>query len=179
MPTLAFANSGGAWRSAFTGIGALRAFDDRTTGANDAKVGGLYQSLTYFSGLSGGSWPVLSTTLNGDVPIQRLVEEWHVDISRFDADNYTAEAVPLTALFEQIASKAGAGFNVSVSDLLGRAFAYEFFPQNATFSSVAELSTFKDANVPFPLLAGSSMNTSTRTQDGLYYPTDEATPVSQ
>lgn len=179
MPVLAYANSGGAWRAAFSGIGGLRAFDSRTTGANDAKIGGIFQSLTYLAGLSGGSWPVLSTTLKSDTPIQQLVEEWHVDIDRFSATDYSAEAVPIQAMFEQIAYKAEAGFNVSVSDLLGRAFAYEFFPQNTTFSSVTGLSSFQDQKCPFPLLVDSGVNTSTRTEDGLYYPTENATLVSQ
>lgn len=55
MPTLGFANSGGGSRSAFSGIGGLRAFDSQLPSAVHAKTGGLLQSLTYFAGLSGGS----------------------------------------------------------------------------------------------------------------------------
>lgn len=177
MPSLAYANSGGAWRSAFSGIGGLLALDSQTPGANEARIGGLYQSMTYISGLSGGSWPVLSTTVSDGVPIHQLVEDWMVNISRFSANNYSPYAVPYTALFEQIAGKAEAGFNVSVSDFLGRAFAYEFFPQNTTFSSVTGQSTFLNYEIPFPILVTAGMNTSTRTEDGLYYPTEHAAKV--
>lgn len=59
-PVIGMCISGGGWASAITGIGALRAFDARQPASVAAGTGGLLQSMTYLSGLSGGAWPVTS-----------------------------------------------------------------------------------------------------------------------
>lgn len=46
MPVLAYANSGGGWRSAFTGVGGIRAFDAALPDAIEQRTGGILQSLT-------------------------------------------------------------------------------------------------------------------------------------
>lgn len=74
MPTIGMANSGGAWRAAFTGVGALRAFDDQFVPATEQKTGGILQSMTYYAGLSGGSWPTSSLALHNYPPVDDLVE---------------------------------------------------------------------------------------------------------
>lgn len=172
VPVIAWATSGGGWRSAFTGIGGLNAIDERTEGSKEAKVGGLFQSLTYIAGLSGGSWPTMSIALNDYAPISELVKSWHVDVSRMDSEEYTPWTAPLSSFFETIVPKAEAGYNVSAADLLGRLFAYEFVPGvNRTFSSVADLPGFRQFEGPMPLLLSTSVNSSSRVVNGLYLPT--------
>lgn len=180
MPVMAWATSGGGWRSAFTGVGGLRAIDSKTPGANEHKFGGLLQSLTYIAGLSGGSFPTSSYPLNNYPSIDEMVASWHVDISRFDADDYSEYAAPFSAYLEQVAPKFAAGFNLSADDLLARAWVYEFVPgANATFSSITGKSKFKDHSGPFPILQAASMNTSSPFVDGVYVPTNTSTIVSQ
>lgn len=178
MPTLAWATSGGGWRSAFTGVGGLRALDSETPGANEQKFGGLLQSLTYISGLSGGSFPTSSYPLNNYPSTNDLVASWHVDINRFTANTYSEYAAPFPAYLEQITPKLEAGFNISAEDLLARAWAYEFIPNNATWSSIADLSRFTNFSGPFPILQATSLNRSSPFEDGVYVPTNTSTIVS-
>lgn len=72
-PTVALAFSGGGYRAMLSGAGAVKAMDIRTPGANGrGQVGGLLQSATYFSGLSGGSWLLGSVFLNNFTTIADL-----------------------------------------------------------------------------------------------------------
>ncbi|KAJ5564304.1 hypothetical protein N7513_000546 [Penicillium frequentans] len=175
VPVIAWATSGGGWRSAYTGIGGLQAIDERTPGSKEAKVGGLFQSLTYMAGLSGGSWPTASTAFSDYAPIHEHVKEWHVEINRFDASNFTEYAAPVTAYLETIAEKVEVGFNVSTADFLGRGFAYQFVPGvNRTWSSIAEQQGFKNFSGPMPMLICSSINKSSEVLDGLYSPSSSS-----
>lgn len=183
MPTIGFANSGGGFRAAFTGVGGLRAFDNQLPAAVHAKTGGLLQSLTYFAGLSGGSWSPSSYAFHNYPAIDDLVKTWHVEIARFSATNDSEYAASPQTYFEQIYSKAEAGFNVSVADYLGRGFGYQFLPGengglNLTWSSITELSKFKNFSGPMPILQTSSLNQSSLVEEGLYAPLENATVVS-
>lgn len=182
MPTLGFANSGGGWRAALTGIGGLRAFDDQLPAAVHQKTGGLLQSLTYFAGLSGGAWPPSSYALHNYPAIDDLVTTWHIEVNRFAATNDSEFAAMPATYFKEIYPKAEAGFNVSVSDFLGRGFGYQFLPGkygglNLTWSSIAELSKFKNHSGPMPILQTSSLNKSSLVEEGLYAPLENATIV--
>lgn len=53
-PVLALASSGGGFRALLTGAGVHQAFDGREK--DKTSVSGLYQALSYESGLSGGAW---------------------------------------------------------------------------------------------------------------------------
>lgn len=173
MPTLAYANSGGGWRSAFTGVSGIRAFDEKVPGTTEQKTGGLLQSMTYWAGLSGGSWPVSSYVFHNYASIDDVVASWQVNINRFTATNTTEYSGTGETYFEQIAPKFKAGFNLSASDYLGRAFAYEFIqgPQgglNWTWSSITGLSNFQNFSGPMPFLQSSSLNSSSLVEEGLY-----------
>lgn len=52
QPTVALASSGGGYRAHLAGAGVIQAFDARDS---NTSVSGLYQALTYHSGLSGKS----------------------------------------------------------------------------------------------------------------------------
>lgn len=52
QPTVALATSGGGYRALLSGAGVVQAFDARDS---NTSVSGLYQGLTYHSGLSGQS----------------------------------------------------------------------------------------------------------------------------
>lgn len=179
VPVIAWATSGGGWRSAYTGIGGLQAIDERTPGSKEAKVGGLFQSLTYMAGLSGGSWPTASTSFSDYAPIHEHVKDWHVDINRFDASDFSDYAAPVAAYLETIPEKIEAGFNVSTADFLGRGFAYEFVPGvNRTWSSISEQPGFRNFSGPMPMLICSSINKSSVVLDGLYSPSSTSPWVS-
>lgn len=157
VPIMGYSISGGGWASAFTGIGGMRALDNRLDVANTQKTGGLLQCLTYTAGLSGGSWPIMSIALNNFPTVDELVQSWHVDINRENATIDTKYAASPTTLFKDLAAKAKAGFNVSIADYLGRALAHEFIPGAdgglaATFSDVTLQSRFQSHHMPFPII---------------------------
>lgn len=55
LPNIAISASGGGYRAMLNGAGLLSAFDSRSDNATAAgHLGGLLQSATYLSGLSGG-----------------------------------------------------------------------------------------------------------------------------
>lgn len=175
MPTLGFANSGGGSRAAFSGIGGLRAFDSQLSAAVHQKTGGLLQSLTYYAGLSGGAWPPSSYAFHNYPAIDDLVAMWHVEINRFTSTNDSEYAATTKTYFEEIYPKFEAGFNVSVSDFFGRAFGYQLLPGdhgglNLTWSSITELSKFKNHSGPLPILQTNSLNKSSLVEEGLFAP---------
>lgn len=157
VPVIGMAISGGGWASSLTGTGALRAFDARFSDAIDQRTGGLLQSLTYFAGLSGGAWPPMSLATYNFPTVNDMVADWHTDIDRlFNQPNNSIYAANATSLFADIAAKFEAGFDVSVSDYLGRGFGYEFLPPpngglNVTLSSVRNLSNFENYSMPMPI----------------------------
>ncbi|KAE8446162.1 hypothetical protein EG329_012535 [Mollisiaceae sp. DMI_Dod_QoI] len=175
VPTIGYAISGGGWASALTGAGAMRALDARFEPAVQARTGGLLQLLTYMSGLSGGSWPIIIDDLPPNLIVSfatsnwpttaEITAQWHANISRLDGvTNTTQYAATSTDIFEQITMKLKAGFNVSTANYLGRAFAYEFIPGPVggiatTFSGVTNLSSFLDHEMPFPILQYNEIDT--------------------
>jgi lysophospholipase len=157
VPTISMAISGGGWLSANTGVGVLRAFDSRFPDALDQRTGGLLQSMTYIAGLSGGAWPGMSLATYNFPSVNDLVADWHPEIDRlFNPPNNSIYAANSTSLITDIVAKRKAGFNVSVPDYLGRAFAYEFTPPphggiNVTLSGIRNLSNFQNFSMPMPI----------------------------
>ncbi|KAK5270578.1 hypothetical protein LTR99_005020 [Exophiala xenobiotica] len=157
VPVIGMAISGGGWASSLTGTGALRAFDARFPNAIDQRTGGILQSLSYLSGLSGGAWPPMSLATYNFPTINDMVANWHTDIDRlFDPPNNTIYAANSTVIFTDVYAKYKAGFAVSVSDYLGIGFGYEFLPPpqagiNVTLSGVRNLSNFQNHSMPMPI----------------------------
>ena len=73
LPNIGIAVSGGGWRALMNGAGAVKAFDSRTDNATaTGHLGGLLQSATYISGLSGGSWLLGSIYINNFTTVDKL-----------------------------------------------------------------------------------------------------------
>jgi lysophospholipase len=84
LPNIGLAVSGGGYRALQNGAGAIAAWDARSTDANSTgKLGGLLQSATYISGLSGGGWLVGSIYTNNFSTIQGIIDAgaWQFDES--------------------------------------------------------------------------------------------------
>ncbi|KAL8789671.1 MAG: hypothetical protein Q9195_006724 [Heterodermia aff. obscurata] len=183
VPTLGFAISGGGYASAFTGTGAMRALDSRLDDANTQRTGGLLQSLTYMSGLSGGSWPTLSFAVNNFPTADEIVGLWRPEIDRllFQGPS-TSIAANKTTIFEDIAAKQRAGFKVGVPDYLAVAASYEFVTGidgglGVTFSSVVDQPKFRLHEMPFPIIQGNLITDDDREYFGLEVPYSNATVV--
>lgn len=156
-PVIAMAISGGGYSSSLTGTGILRAFDSRFPDAIDQRTGGLLQSMTYLVALSGGAWPPMSLATYNFPTINDMVADWHTSVDRlFNPPSNSSYAANSTSLLLDVAAKYKAGFNISVSDYEGRAFAYEFVPPphggiNVTLSGVQNLSNFQNYSMPMPM----------------------------
>ncbi|KAK8904075.1 hypothetical protein ACHAPC_003185 [Botrytis cinerea] len=169
LPNIAIAVSGGGYRALMNGAGAIAAFDNRTLGSiASGHLGGLLQSTTYLAGLSGGGW-LLSSLYGNEFPTveeilsnERANPLWQfqnpiwIGPDLGDTGTSNAEAY-FEALLNQVQSKADAGFNTSMTDLWGRAIAYQLLnttniDNSHTFSSIQTSTKFASGTIPMPIL---------------------------
>ncbi|KAK6346069.1 Lysophospholipase 1 [Orbilia blumenaviensis] len=171
IPNIGIAMSGGGYRALMNGAGALAAFDSRTNNSTSAgHLGGLLQSSTYLSGLSGGGWLVGSLSLNNFTSVEAIVNStpdetgslWQFQNSLF-AGPEKSEVQPLSGgkyyenIIDAVTSKAKAGYNTSLTDLWGRALSFQLInsPEGGpgiTWSGISDDPDFVAANVPMPIL---------------------------
>ena len=129
---LSMAFSGGGFRAMLTGAGQLAALDSRTNGANESGLGGLLDSATYISGLSGGSWLVGSLAMNNWTSVQSIIDN---DVSLWELDNVLYNMGSSYAIYSyflqwmsDIKTKKQAGFPVTFLDIWGRIISDALFP---------------------------------------------------
>ena len=118
--------SGGGYDSCLNGLGAYQAMDARYPPAVSARTGGLAQCLTYIMGLSGGSFAVTTLAANNFPTVEQLVPVWNTTVNTFVGPNVSNVDSYYAGIFQDIGEKAEMGFNVSISDVLGRLFSFEF-----------------------------------------------------
>ncbi|ABN64650.2 phospholipase B3 [Scheffersomyces stipitis CBS 6054] len=161
--TLGLAFSGGGYRAMLCGAGEMLGLDSRYSGAKSNGLGGLLQSATYMSGLSGGSWLVGSVVLNDFISIEDVlngdINIWNLEDSIINPSgiNIFGTVQYYTDIEEAVSAKMDAGFNASITDVWGRALSHQFFPddnsgENVTWSSIRNLSSFQDHSMPYPIV---------------------------
>ncbi|KAK6465814.1 lysophospholipase catalytic domain-containing protein [Scheffersomyces coipomensis] len=161
--TIGLAFSGGGYRAMLNGAGQLLALDDRYNASDIYGIGGLLQSSTYLVGLSGGNWLVGSVVLNDWISVNDIldgsIEIWNLDNSIFNPAgiNVFETLSYYYGIQDAIAAKLSAGFDTSITDIWGRALSNQFFPgtfggENITFSSIQNLSSFQNHEMPFPIV---------------------------
>ncbi|KAK9246331.1 lysophospholipase catalytic domain-containing protein [Lipomyces tetrasporus] len=161
--TIGLAFSGGGYRAMLSGAGFLAAFDARTPNAtDDGHIGGLLQSSTYITGLSGGSWLVTSVAINDYPTIRELQGSdtvWDISNSILNPGGW--QVAQTTAYYSQIIQevdgKRDAGFDVSLTDYWGRGLAFQLFNYTdggpgLTFSDIRNLSTWQNYSMPYPIV---------------------------
>ncbi|KAJ8102736.1 lysophospholipase catalytic domain-containing protein [Lipomyces tetrasporus] len=161
--TIGLAFSGGGYRAMLSGAGFLAAFDARTPNAtDDGHIGGLLQSSTYITGLSGGSWLVTSVAINDYPTIRELQGSdtvWDLSNSILNPGGW--QVAQTTAYYSQIIQevdgKRDAGFDVSLTDYWGRGLAFQLFNYTdggpgLTFSDIRNLSTWQNYSMPYPIV---------------------------
>jgi lysophospholipase len=141
-PQLGIATSGGGYRAAIFGAAVLNALDGRNSSSAKAGIGGLLESATYLSGLSGGSW-LLTSLVQANFPgIYTLVFRpnpeptgassgwggWLADMSLITPDgaNLVEDAAYIEAILGDIVGKELAGFPITFIDVWSRALARHF-----------------------------------------------------
>ena len=157
MPVVALANSGGGFRALLTGAGVIKSFDGRegSDGTN-----GLYQGLSYHSGLSGGSW-LLSSLMANDWPTITSLQDtlW---VSKFKRGLIFQGLNP--RIQWDLASKRMEGEQSSLVNLWGRALSYMLLKGkhggvDSTLSSIADSSSFQNHAVPYPIITAVQIDT--------------------
>ncbi|KAJ5173020.1 hypothetical protein N7492_005613 [Penicillium capsulatum] len=174
LPNIGIAVSGGGYRALTNGAGAIKAFDSRTENSTaSGHLGGLLQSATYVSGLSGGSWLLGSIYINNFTTVSNL--QTHKDGSVWQFGNSILEgpdtggiqlldsASYFKDLAEAVDGKRKAGYDTSITDIWGRALSYQMFNAtdggiDYTWSSIAETSEFKNGDYPMPLVVADGRN---------------------
>ena len=141
LPRLGIATSGGGYRAAIFGAGILNALDGRNQTSVKAGTGGLLQAATYLSGLSGGSWLVLSLTQAGFPMLPELIfgpspaptddsnafGGWLTDIDLVTPGSDIIEDLEFASdLLVEISLKLSSGFPVTVTDVWARALSRHF-----------------------------------------------------
>ncbi|SPO02155.1 related to lysophospholipase (lpl) [Cephalotrichum gorgonifer] len=170
-PRIAISLSGGGYRALLNGAGFIKAADSRTGG--DKGIGGLLQSTTYLSGLSGGSWLVGSIYANNFSTITQLQENdavWQFQDTIFSGPSSSSKSIGAldTAkywknIYDEVESKDDAGFETSLTDYWGRAVTYQLIGDDDggaayTVSSIADADHFKNGNAPFPIIVADGRN---------------------
>ncbi|KAH0527534.1 hypothetical protein TsFJ059_002528 [Trichoderma semiorbis] len=166
LPRVAIAISGGGYRALMNGAGALAAFDNRSTNATETgHLGGLLQSATYLSGLSGGSWLVGSLYVQNFTSVESIIFAtegflstiWQFDHSILNGPDGLSITRYYRQLFDDVDGKRDAGFNTTITDYWGRALSYQLVdPSDGgpafTFSSISNDTDFVSAQTPLPLI---------------------------
>lgn len=155
LPTIALATSGGGYRSLLSGAGVVQALDSRDS---NSSVSGLYQALTYHSGLSGGGWMVFSIAGNNYPTISHLKEKiWKNSFkSNYFAPKNLVFSYHEDKVVTDVLEKQAAGFNTSLVDRFGRLLTRQFLGKSddssTTLSSIASMSNFTSHSAPIPII---------------------------
>ncbi|CAM1502706.1 Fc.00g074820.m01.CDS01 [Cosmosporella sp. VM-42] len=161
LPNIGLAVSGGGYRAMLNGAGALAAWDIRSDGSDKAgNLGGLLQSATYLTGLSGGGWLVGSLLMNNFTSVQESVNfpgVWQLQHSIFEGPEQYSLLGYYDDIFDAISDKKDAGYERSLTDYWGRMLSYQLI--NATdggpaytWSSLADDPDFSEGKAPLPIL---------------------------
>ena len=163
MPVVAFAHSGGGYRALLVGAGFTQALDIR-----DSKTGlsGLYQGLTYETGVSGGTWLLSSIAGNNYPTISSLYSGLWAQAFQdglLEPGNLLTAAEAYGTIVADLLSKAVAGFDPTLVDAYGRLLSYQLLygsdgGVNKTLSGLKSLSNFTSLSVPYPIVLANGLN---------------------
>ncbi|KAH8174456.1 lysophospholipase catalytic domain-containing protein [Sarocladium implicatum] len=161
LPNIGLAWSGGGYRALLNGAGALAAWDIRSAESDaEGNLGGLLQSATYVSGLSGGGWLVGSIYTNNFTTVQESLNSpivWQFQYSILEGPEQYSLRQYFASIFDEVGDKKDAGYETSITDYWGRMLSYQLFNVSEggpglTFSSIAEDKEFADGKVPLPFI---------------------------
>ena len=161
--TIGLSFSGGGYRAMLCGAGQILGLDGRFKDANDHGLGGLLESSTYLTGLSGGNWLVGLLVLNDWLSVKDIIsgdsQIWQLEDSILNPSGIRIDKTIAYyyGLSKAIEAKQDAGFDTSITDTWGKALSYQFFEDgeggsNITWSSIRNISSFKDHSMPYPIV---------------------------
>ena len=140
LPNIGIAFSGGGYRAMTVGAGVYSAFDSRTPGSTaPGHIGGLLQSATYISGLSGGAFMIGSLYSNNFTTVDNILDQsgrkqgsiWEFHRNIIEGPRRGVWGIRsiqyLEHIHDQIKRKKEAGWDTSLTDYWGRGQAYQYF----------------------------------------------------
>ena len=159
MPRMAFASSGGGVRALLAGAGVIQAMDNRDLVAASSSVSGLWQAMSYHTGLSGGAWLLGALAGNPGALVSQLqIDLWATSFS-------DPSFLPLgkrgpdtfARFFLDIIAKAWAGFDVGLVDAWGRLISQNLIEgensgEDTTLSGLLNNSNFQAYDWPYPII---------------------------
>ncbi|KAG9197622.1 Lysophospholipase 1 [Epicoccum nigrum] len=172
LPNIAISFSGGGYRALLNGAGALAGFDSRTRNSTSSgHLGGLLQSATYVSALSGGGWMLGSIYANNFTSVQNIQDQgsksaiWQFQNDLFKGPPTEGIQILSTADYyhnlvdtvgDKVDSKAG-NFNSSITDYYGRGLSFQLIDAadgapGYTYSSIQDDQQFSNGDAPMPIL---------------------------
>ncbi|KAI5959214.1 PLB2 [Candida theae] len=161
-PTIGITFSGGGYRAQLSGAGQYAALDSRTNVVNGKGLGGILQSASYISGLSGGSWLLGSLVSNNLISIDELIDQntlWQLQNSLLTNGGDIANHLDYwNSISDEVEGKKNAGFDVTITDVYSRALSYQLLTNSPydgagyAFSSIINQSNFQSFQAPYPIL---------------------------
>jgi lysophospholipase len=165
-PTLAMVSSGGSYRAMLMGAGVVQAMDKRDT---QAPTGGLYQAMTYHSGLSGGSWLLTTLFGNGMDTVSVLSRDlWERTLLKNGIYPLNTGSAPETPLItKDMIARSSFGLPVTVTDVWGRFIEWQTLratddkERNSDtvfkMSAIRNTQAFKNFEAPYPIMTALGM----------------------
>lgn len=166
IPRIALSFSGGGYRALLCAAGQISGLDNRTVGTSDHGLP-ILDSVSYISGLSGGSWFLSSLVFNNWTSVQEIIDQngqddaiWNFEHKMIDpyGINIVKDAEYWDNIKDDVDIKRDAGFNVSMTDPWGRGLSHQFFPglkdygASMTFTSLRDWEVFTNHSMPFPII---------------------------
>ncbi|KAL2062078.1 hypothetical protein VTL71DRAFT_6344 [Oculimacula yallundae] len=155
MPTIALTSSGGGFRATLSGAGTVQALDIRDTWVSTS---GLYQAITYHSGLSGGSWLLSSMLASNYATISNLFNSiWKGSLSNGLFNPLGNQAAAFKTINDDLLLKQAKGFRGTIADAWSRLISFAILPGanggvDNLLSQVTTKSSFKSFSVPYPII---------------------------
>ncbi|CAH7689801.1 lysophospholipase, partial [Phakopsora pachyrhizi] len=170
-PILGLAHSGGGERAALYAAGVVKALDARTT---ESPVRGILQLATYQSGLSGGSWTVMSLATNDFSTVDQMVTGWQLEKDLLNPGLKISENFRYYSnVLRDKKLKEDSNFKTSITDIWGRALSHYFLPGSTNenffegssktshgagilFSALTESRGFTEFQSPYPIIVSNN-----------------------
>ncbi|KAF7298251.1 Lysophospholipase [Mycena chlorophos] len=178
FPKVGIAAPGGGLRAAQYALACMSGIDARNASSKAAGTGGLLQTASYMTGLSGGSWVLGSLVFNNWPTAPDLVygnggnlSGWKLDLPFVspDGDDVFSENNQYFygSILWSVISKANQGIDTSITDPWARMISYHFLNQtsrdnfftNSTahgagqlWSEIPNIPAWQEKTMPFPIV---------------------------
>lgn len=165
LPTIALTSSGGGFRATLSGAGTVQALDIRDIGGWSV-TSGLYQAISYHSGLSGGSWLLSSIVSTNYATISTIFNTiWKNSLNNGLFNPQGKQADVYKTINNDLSLKKAAGYKGTISDAWSRLISYATIPGanggvDALLSQITSRTSFKSYSVPYPIILGQHVDLS-------------------